>query len=192
MLCWATRQQHQISGCCGSRKTIQMHNPLPALLRVEQAASRLNLTRQDVTDLIRTGNLPAQRIGTRVYRVSETDIQRFLASQSAELSPVVSTQSGCENYLQADATSAGDADTENRPSGTPYRKGTRKKYVTRPQVTETMASDIAMPIPAGTRSCERAPSRRDSRCRCAYGRVPNLGMVGRCARSGSPSHLPEL
>jgi excisionase family DNA binding protein len=59
-----------------------MHNPLPTLLRVEQAATRLSLTRQEVMDLIRTGKLSAQRIGAYNYRVAETHLGNWLAPYS--------------------------------------------------------------------------------------------------------------
>ena len=50
-------------------------------LSIQQVAQRLNIGQAAVRDWVRTGRLPATKIGTRVWRVREVDLERFLAAQ---------------------------------------------------------------------------------------------------------------
>jgi|TARA_Y100000310_G_scaffold268830_1_gene281680 excisionase family DNA binding protein len=47
-------------------------------LTPREVAEQLNISRETVLRRIRTGKLNALKIGNRVYRISETDLEKFL------------------------------------------------------------------------------------------------------------------
>lgn len=55
-----------------------MTEPLPVLISVSEVARRLSCPRQEVYTLIREGQIIAHRLGARVYRVSEADLNAFI------------------------------------------------------------------------------------------------------------------
>jgi excisionase family DNA binding protein len=49
------------------------------LLKSKQAAEWLNISQRHLSDLTRTGRIPAVRIGKKAVRYAEADLSRFVA-----------------------------------------------------------------------------------------------------------------
>ena len=56
---------------------------LPSLLSVEAVAHRLSLSRHEVYELIKKGDLPAHRIGKRIYRISDDSLNIFIERENS-------------------------------------------------------------------------------------------------------------
>src|ERR671932_2622404 len=70
---------------------------------IGQAAARLGVSRVSIWRWIRSGRLPAARLGHRITRIHSRDLDRLLASHPAEAPAAVSGPSGIDSLaLHAD------------------------------------------------------------------------------------------
>jgi excisionase family DNA binding protein len=57
------------------------YNNLKQLLTVEDVSKKLQISKQLVLILIKTGDLPGIKINSRVYRIKQNDLEKYIESK---------------------------------------------------------------------------------------------------------------